>query len=174
MIAAVEHIDLGAVMRLLRTHPMTRHLSQTALSRLTGASQSTVSRWESSNKIPHPHRTVQAFQGLGVPGVPWGGRWLLPEEITNDTAPASTTTEDVPAPRVTITAPGPIDVQVMQPTEDGHDPTGAVAFVTDHKGPRLIVTPDSTWGVTNSPTGATAWFTVHTDEPSCLTTHEPT
>lgn len=174
MITAVEHIDLGAVMRLLRRHPMTRHLSQTALSRLTGASQSTISRWESSNKIPHPHRAVQAFKGLGVPGVPWGGRWLLPEERTNDTAPESAASKTTPAPCVTITAPGPIDVQVMQPTEDGDDPVGVIALVTDKKGPRLVVAPDSTWGVTNSPTGSTAWFALNMNECSSLTAHEST
>ena len=133
MIAAIEHIDLGPVMRLLHTHPMTRHLSQTALSRLTGASQSTISRWESSNKIPRPHRVVQAFQGLGVPGVPWGGRWLLPEEATNDIAPERATSKTTPSSCVTITAPCPIDVRVTQPTEDGNlNPSGLRGPTFDH------------------------------------------
>lgn len=73
-----------------------------------------------------------------------------------------------------ITVPEPIDVQVMQSNEDSDSPTAAVAFVADQKGPRLVVTPGSIWGVTSSPTGATAWFALKSSERSSLIAHETT
>lgn len=87
MIAAIERMDIIGVVRILRSNPLTRHLSQTALSRLTGVSRSTISGWESGNRVPDPRRAIEALEGLGVPGVPWGRRWLLPEDFTTATAP---------------------------------------------------------------------------------------
>lgn len=73
-----------------------------------------------------------------------------------------------------ITVPGPLHVQVIQTDQDGAGPTAGVAFVVDQKGPRLMVTPDSTWGVTISPTGATAWVALHPGDHSGLIVQEST
>ncbi len=174
MIAAIERMDIIEVVQILRSNPLTRHLSQTALSRLIGVSQSTVSKWESGDAAPNPRRIVDVLQRLGVPGVPWGHRWLLPEELTADTAPEPAQVQNRPTPCVVITVPGPLHVQVIQTDQDGAGPTAGVAFVVDQKGPRLMVTPDSTWGVTISPTGATAWVVLHPGDHSGLIVQEST
>lgn len=98
MIAAIERMDIIEVVQILRSNPLTRHLSQTALSRLIGVSQSTVSKWESGDAAPNPRRIVDVLQRLGVPGVPWGHRWLLPEELTADTTPEPAQVQNRPAP----------------------------------------------------------------------------
>src|SRR5699024_11226186 len=128
-----------------RSNPRTRPLSQTPLPRLIGVSQSTVAKWESGDEAPNPRRIVDVLQRLGLPGVPGGHQWVLPEELTADTAPEPAQVQNRPAPRVVITVPGPLHVQVIQTDQDGAGPTAGVAFVVDQKGPRLMVTPDSTW-----------------------------
>lgn len=172
MIVAVERMDVITVVRLLRSHPLTRHLTQTALAQLTGVSQATISGWETGDRKADPRRVVEALQGLGTPGRPWGMRWLLPADLTSDTEPEpSPSTSAMDAPRVIITAPGPIAVQVMESPPTANPP--AVAFVADQDGPRLMVAEDSTWGVHSSPNGATAWFTLVAPGQPALTTHEP-
>ncbi|MEV6817805.1 helix-turn-helix transcriptional regulator [Nocardiopsis dassonvillei] len=173
MIVAVERMDVVAVVRLLRSHPLTRHLSQMTLAQLTGMSQASISGWESGTRVPDPRRAVEVLEGLGTPGRRWGMRWLLPADLTDDTEPEPPpSTSAVNAPRVVITAPGPITVQVMK-QPPAADQRSAIAFVADQDGPRLMVAEDSTWGVRSSPKGTTAWFTLVAPGQPALTTHEP-
>lgn len=164
MIAHVERMDVMGVVRHLRPHPSTRHLSQTALARMVGVSQSTISGWETGRRRQDVRHAAEALHRLGAPGVRWGRRWLLPEDLTAGTEPElhpATVAEDA-SPRVVITVPMPIDVQVIDPHQahtTGY--VGAVAFVTDQNGPRLIVTADTTWGMNSAPDGATAWFALN-------------
>lgn len=175
MIAAIERMDIIEVIQILRSHELTRHLSQTALSRLTGVSQSTISKWESGDAAPNPRRVVDVLQRLGVPGSPWGRRWLLPEEFTPDAAPVPADAYSRPTPCVVVTVPGPFHVQVTQDEQDGDGSAAGVAFIADRKGPRLMVTPQSTWGVTISPAGAaTAWVTPYSGEHPGLIVQEST
>lgn len=65
---AVRDLDLGALIRLVRAHPRTRHLPQTSLAAMTGLSQTTVSRLESGTHANvGVHRCRQALTGLGAP-----------------------------------------------------------------------------------------------------------
>lgn len=173
MIVAVERMDVVAVVRLLRSHPLTRNLSQTALAQMAGVSQSSISGWESGNRTPAPRRAVEFFEGLGTPGVRWGLRWLLPADCADTTEPEpAPSSPSVDAPHVVITAPGPIDVQVRKSSSTTDQPP-AIAFVADRDGPRLLVTEDTTWGVNSSQNGATAWFALVAPKPGPQSTRDP-
>src|SRR5699024_1139710 len=146
----------------------------TPLSRLRGVSQSTVSQWESGDAAPNPRRIVDVLQRLGVPGVPWGHRWLLPEELTADTAPEPAQVQNRPAPCVVITVPGPLHVQVIQTDQDGAGPTAGFAFVVAQKGPSLKVTTQRRWQMRISPNGASAWVALHPGDRTGLIVQEST
>ncbi|WP_159944051.1 MULTISPECIES: helix-turn-helix domain-containing protein [unclassified Nocardiopsis] len=156
---AVRTLNLSAVIRFLRQHPETRHLSQTALANMCGFAQSMISRLESGLNVASIRRAVEALTGLGAPGVSEGTRWRLPDDTTP--LPQEPPQATLDAPCVVITSPVPIYVQVMDApgtlaAEDPYQPE--IAFIADPSGPRLIVTRDIPWGVTSAPGGATAWF----------------
>lgn len=78
MTYAIDRMDIPAIVRVLRSSPLTKHLSQAELGRLMHVSQSTVSCWESGHRSPHSDLAIAVLQSLGAPGEPWGQRWVLP------------------------------------------------------------------------------------------------
>ncbi len=85
MLAALERVDICAVVVLLRTHPATGHLSQRSLGRLMGTSQATVSRWEAGKRKPKTRVVLRALEGLGAPGNRCGDAWTLPQDTLTPT-----------------------------------------------------------------------------------------
>lgn len=160
MVAALERLDIVAIIRVLRSHLLTRHLSQSALARLTGTSQATISMWESGKRSPDRRRAILVLQELGAPGTPGERSWQLP----NESSPGSPE-EPSQALRVVITAPVPIDVQVSPHSDD--EPAPAASFVLHGEQPCLVVTPSSRWGITTSPSGVTsAWIALDSSTTS--------
>ncbi|MBB5491472.1 transcriptional regulator with XRE-family HTH domain [Nocardiopsis metallicus] len=138
---------------------MTRHLSQSALARLTGTSQATISMWESGKRSPDRRRAILVLQELGTPGAAGERSWRLPDE-----APSEPSEGLAQALRVVITAPVPIDVQVSSHTDEG--PLTTASFLVQGEHPRLVVTPSSSWGITTSPSGVTtAWVALENPKP---------
>lgn len=68
------------------------------------------------------------------------------------------------APCVVITSPVPLHVRVLDSPHGEAVPRsfgqGEVAFLSDTDGPRLLIRPDTTWGMTSTPDGTTTWFTL--------------
>ncbi|MFV2198059.1 helix-turn-helix domain-containing protein [Nocardiopsis sp. LOL_012] len=58
MARAVRPLNLSEVIRLLRRHPGTRHLSQSALANISGLSQSAVPRLEKGRHAANVRRCV--------------------------------------------------------------------------------------------------------------------
>ncbi|OOC55904.1 MULTISPECIES: helix-turn-helix domain-containing protein [Nocardiopsis] len=170
---AVRTLNLSEVIRCMRQHPDTRHLSQVALATMSGLSQAMVSRLENGVNVASINRAVDALAGLGAPGAADGKRWRLPDD--SEPLPPAKPQMTPGVPCVVITSPVPIYVQVMDPPDPSTTGTNRhsdVAFVIDTDGPRLIVNQDIPWGVTSAPGGATAWFALTDREQHITTAHE--
>lgn len=164
MIAAVERLDMIAVIRLMRSHPLTKHLSQTALARLTGTSQATISKWEAGKSIPDARRAILTLHNLGAPRErhrPLANRHLT-QGTTLRTGEGTETALD---PNVVITAPCPLHVQVASQGDSDTSAPATAALHLDDDPPRLLVPPASTWSSHTSQSGTTTvWIRV--EKPS--------
>lgn len=157
MIAAVERLDIIAVIRLMRSHPLTKHLSQTALARLTGTSQATISKWEAGKSVPDPRRAILTLHNLGAPGTPEERRRPLPNRpLPKDTSlRTGEETETALDPSVVITTPCPLHVQVAPQGDTDASPPATAALYLDDDLPRLVVPPASTWSSHTNQSGTT-------------------
>ncbi|WP_160050871.1 helix-turn-helix domain-containing protein [Nocardiopsis sp. FR4] len=162
---AVRTLNLAEVIRCLRRHSATRHLSQSALASLCGLSQAMISRLEAGAHVSSISRAVTALAGLGAPGVSDGTRWRLPDD--DEPLPLADPQAAPELPCVVITSPVPIHVWVRD-TQDTTD----VAFVSTPDGPCLVINRNIPWGVTSAPGGATAWFALTVPKRSALTASE--
>lgn len=167
MIAAVERLDIIAVIRLMRSHPLTKHLSQTALARLTGTSQATISKWEAGKSLPDPRRAILTLHNLGAPGIPGERRGPLPHRSPTKDATLRTgqETETAPDSSVVITAPCPLHVQVAPQVDTNASPPATAALYLDDDLPRLVVPPASAWSSHTNQSGTTTVW-VRLEEPS--------
>lgn len=157
MIAAVERLDIISVIRLMRSHPLTKHLSQTALARLTGTSQATISKWEAGKSVPDARRAILTLHNLGAPDVPGERhRPLANRHLTQGTTlRTSEGTETALDPNVVITAPCPLHVQVASQGDTDASAPATAALHLDDDPPRLVVPPASTWSSHTSQSGTT-------------------
>ena len=165
MVEAIERLDVVHVVRLLRAHPLTRHLSQSALARLTGTSQATISKWESEKSSPDIRRSLEVLRTLGVPGAPGERRWILPSDYARPTDPVWTEPPAEWDTYVVISAPVPLDVQ-SSADRKVHYTADAVVMVVDRGEVRLHVPHARDWGMTTVSTGATtAWIPLNPKDP---------
>ena len=142
MITAVQQLDIVTVVRILRAHPRTRNLSQTAPARLTGKSQATISEWESGKqKNPKTQQVADVLEALGAPGYRWGSSWVLPEEVAAEAVATPEVWEEAQA--VVITVPVPVQIRTADNFAEGPQPVATLVADTD--GLLLVVGNCTTW-----------------------------
>lgn len=142
MITAVQQLDIVTVVRILRAHPRTRNLSQTALARLTGKSQATISEWESGKqKNPKTQQVADVLETLGAPGCRWGSSWVLPEGVTTGAVTTPEVWEEAQA--VVITVPARVQIRTADNPVDTAQPVATL--VADADGLLLVVGNCTAW-----------------------------
>lgn len=142
MITAVQQLDIVTVVRVLRAHPRTRNLSQTALARLTGKSQATISEWESGKqKNPKTQQVADVLEALGAPGCRWGSSWVLPEEVAAEAVATPEVWEEAQAVVITV----PVPVQIRTADNPADTPQPVATLVSDTDGLLLVVGRCTTW-----------------------------